>query len=68
MLTVSWSETAWRHASIGVSRLPEVFKVEDERFTIDAQGADAKGIRDVCAACPSAARRPALRCPSRVER
>ena len=55
MLKVSWNEKTCQHAGVCVTQLPQVFKIEDGQFVIDAKGADDAQIREVCSACPSGA-------------
>lgn len=55
MSKVNWDESVCVHAGNCVKGLPAVFKIEDNRFVIDEQGASEQEIRDVVATCPSGA-------------
>ena len=55
MLKVQWDESTCEHKGVCVSTLPQVFKIENGSFVIDASAADDKQIRDTCDACPSGA-------------
>ena len=54
-MKVTWDENVCIHAGKCVSGAPEVFKVEDGQFKIDATAAPESKVRDVVAECPSGA-------------
>lgn len=54
-MKVHWDEERCCHAGICVKELPQVFKVEDGQFKIDAEAAPEAEIRRVVAQCPSGA-------------
>lgn len=54
-MEVKWDEKTCIHAGECVKGLPQVFKVENDQFVIDAKGASEAEIREVVARCPSGA-------------
>lgn len=54
-MKVCWDEERCCHAGICVKELPQVFKVEDGEFKIDAEAAPEEEIRRVVEQCPSGA-------------
>jgi uncharacterized Fe-S cluster protein YjdI len=54
-MQVTWDPNLCCHAGICVRTLPEVFKIEDGRFVIDADKADEEEINNVVDQCPSGA-------------
>lgn len=52
---IEWDEKTCIHAGECVKNLPQVFKVEDGKFVIDASAAGDDEIRTVVAKCPSGA-------------
>jgi uncharacterized Fe-S cluster protein YjdI len=54
-LEVSWDSNACIHSGNCVKTLPQVFKVENGKFVIDAIGSDETRLRTAISACPSQA-------------
>jgi uncharacterized Fe-S cluster protein YjdI len=54
-MKVIWNENTCTHAGECVKGLPQVFKIEDEKFVIDESGASEEAIRRQVALCPSGA-------------
>ncbi len=54
-MNVSWDQDACIHSGICVKTLPSVFKIENEEFVIDIEGATENQIAKVVEQCPSAA-------------
>ncbi len=54
-MQVTWDENVCIHAGKCVSGAPEVFKVEDGQFKIDASAGTDEKIREVVGQCPSGA-------------
>jgi uncharacterized Fe-S cluster protein YjdI len=54
-MQVTWDQEKCCHAGVCVRSLPEVFKIEDGRFVIDADKAGAEEIHNVVDRCPSGA-------------
>ncbi len=52
---IKWDDKTCIHAGECVKGLPQVFKVEDGQFVIDASAASEADIRAVVAKCPSGA-------------
>jgi len=52
-MKVIWNESACTHAGECVKGLPQVFKVENDKFVIDESGASEEAIRRQVAQCPS---------------
>lgn len=54
-MQVKWDQDKCQHAGVCVNSLPEVFKVEDGNFVIDASQASDEVIREVTSKCPAGA-------------
>ena len=54
-IKVNWDEKICIHSGNCVQSLPQVFKIEDEKFVIDEEGGTESDIRATVAACPSGA-------------
>lgn len=54
-MQVTWDQNKCCHAGVCVSSLPEVFRIEDGQFVIDADKASEEAIKNVVAQCPSGA-------------
>jgi uncharacterized Fe-S cluster protein YjdI len=54
-MKVSWDENVCIHAGKCVGGAPEVFKIEDGKFVIDADAAPEEKVREVVGQCPSGA-------------
>ncbi|RLA20451.1 MAG: hypothetical protein DRQ61_05585 [Gammaproteobacteria bacterium] len=54
-MQVKWDQDKCQHAGVCVKSLPEVFKVVDGNFVIDASQAADEDIRKVTGQCPAGA-------------
>jgi uncharacterized Fe-S cluster protein YjdI len=54
-MKVIWNENTCTHAGECVKGLPQVFKIEDDKFVIDESGAPEEAIRRQVTLCPSGA-------------
>lgn len=52
---VTWDSNVCIHSGNCVKTLPQVFKVENGKFVIDAAAADESRLKAAVAACPSGA-------------
>lgn len=55
MSKVTWDAAVCTHAGKCVAGLPQVFKIQEEKFVIDEHAAGEEEIRRVVAQCPSGA-------------
>lgn len=56
-MQVEWDQTKCCHAGVCVNSLPDVFKVVDGEFVIDASQASEEDVENVVNQCPSGALR-----------
>ena len=54
-MKVKWDDKICIHAGECVKNLPSVFKVVDEKFVIDENGASEDEVKHVVGLCPSGA-------------
>ena len=54
-MNVKWNEKTCIHAGECVKNLPNVFKVVNDKFTIDENAAEDNEIKKVVEQCPSGA-------------
>lgn len=54
-MKVNWDENTCIHAGECVGNLPSVFKIVDDNFVIDQDGASEQEIRNTVKKCPSGA-------------
>lgn len=54
-MQVIWNAEKCCHAGVCVKSLPDVFKVEAGKFTIDPSQASPEAIKNVACQCPSGA-------------
>lgn len=54
-MKITWDQDTCIHAGNCVKTLPQVFKIENEAFVIDTQGATDDEIAKVVEQCPSGA-------------
>ena len=54
-MKVKWDDKICIHAGECVKNLPNVFKVVDEKFVIDENGASEDEVKHVVGLCPSGA-------------
>ena len=54
-MKAKWDDKICIHAGECIKNLPNVFKVEDEKFVIDESGASEDEIKRVVGLCPSGA-------------
>jgi len=54
-MKVTWDQDTCIHSGVCVKTLPKVFKVENEEFVIDIEGAADAEIAKVVGQCPSGA-------------
>jgi len=54
-MTVKWDNKICIHAGECVKNLPNVFKVVNEKFVIDENGASEDDVKRVVGLCPSGA-------------
>lgn len=52
-MCVTWDQDKCCHAGVCVGSLPEVFKIEDGRFVIDAEKASEETIKNTVDLCSS---------------
>lgn len=56
-MQVEWDQTKCCHAGVCVNSLPDVFKVVEGEFVIDASQASKEDVENVVNQCPSGALR-----------